>query len=370
MFALYILSCSAITFPQTIHGVSFSCNHGKITDICVAMASKVRRRNFTPRQHFQPKGGVNKPSSGHGKGKFKPKPPGPPTCYGCGEKGHIRSNCPNELKTAMFTSAASLPVHANSFAALAEVRNAELSADASMLSEPSPDSWQDLKERYYALIADLTPEWRDAIFGPGRNSHDPYVGEEGSISAQSNMVTAVGTVDVQSNNVTAVAAASAQSNMVTAVGAVDAQSNKVTAVAAASSQSNMVTAVGAVGAQSNKVAAVAAATATTGVGSRSEDLAALDALIASVSASDAPARADDGKASEKQQRLAAAAGVCSFSAAGVPKQQSWGAAKQQCDQDAAGGAQQRATAAVAQHLNPFAADDELQISPAIFAALQ
>ena len=273
---------------------------------------------------------MNKPSSGHGKGTFKPKPPGPPTCYGCGEKGHIRSHCPKELKvgtaaavacgassdaelpacaavgssvqqdflllssdagqqallhmassaaapaefpqTAMFTSAASLPVHANSFAALAEVRNAELSADASMLSEPSPDSWQDLKERYYALIADLTPEWRDAIFGPGRNSHDPYVGEEGSISAQSNMVTAVGTVDVQSNKVTAVAAANAQSNMVTAVGAVDAQSNKVTAVAAA--------------------------TATTGVGSRSEDLAALDALIANVSASDAPASADDGKASE------------------------------------------------------------------------
>jgi len=81
---------------------------------------------------------------------------------------------------------------------------------------------------------------------------------------------------------------------------------------------------------------------------RGKDLAALDALIASVTASDAPASADDGKAcaagsgkaSEKQQQLA---GVCSFSAAGVPKQQSW-AAKQQCGQDdGAGGAQQRAT---------------------------
>ena len=61
-------------------------------------------------------------------------------------------------QTAMFTPAASLPKHANSFAALAEVRDAELSADASMLSEPSPDSWQDVEERYYALIADLTPE--------------------------------------------------------------------------------------------------------------------------------------------------------------------------------------------------------------------
>jgi hypothetical protein len=55
---------------------------------------------------------------------------------------------------------------------------------------------------------------------------------------------------------------------------------------------------------------------------RSKDPAALDALIASVSANDAPASADDGKASDKQQQLA---GVCSFSAAGVPKQQSWGA---------------------------------------------
>jgi hypothetical protein len=116
--------------------------------------------------------------------------------------------------------------------------------------------------------------------------------------------------------------------------------------------------------------------------STSEDLAALDALIASVSVRDAPASADDGKACaagsgkacEKQQRLATAsvaAGVCSFSAVGVPKQQSWGAAKQQCGQDdAAGGAQQRATGVVAQQLNPFAPDDELQISPAIFAALQ
>jgi hypothetical protein len=38
--------------------------------------------------------------------------------------------------------------------------------------------------------------------------------------------------------------------------------------------------------------------------------------------------------------------------------------------DGAGGAQQRATAAVAQQMTPFAADDELQISPAIFAELQ
>jgi hypothetical protein len=85
-------------------------------------------------------------------------------------------------QTAMFTPAASLPEHANSFATLAEVRDAELSTDASMLSEPSPDSCQDLEERYDALIADLTPEWRDAIFGPGRSSYDPYAGEEGSIS--------------------------------------------------------------------------------------------------------------------------------------------------------------------------------------------
>jgi hypothetical protein len=39
---------------------------------------------------------VNKPS--HGKGKGKPKPDGPPTCYGCGEKGHIRKHCPKEQK--------------------------------------------------------------------------------------------------------------------------------------------------------------------------------------------------------------------------------------------------------------------------------
>jgi hypothetical protein len=38
--------------------------------------------------------------------------------------------------------------------------------------------------------------------------------------------------------------------------------------------------------------------------------------------------------------------------------------------DSAGGAQQRATAAVAQRLNHFAADDELQISLAVFVALQ
>jgi hypothetical protein len=79
--------------------------------------------------------------------------------------------------------------------------------------------------------------------------------------------------------------------------------------------------------------------------------AALGALIASVSASDAPASADDGTSSDKQQRLAAAsvaAGVCNFCAAGVPKQQNWSAAKQQCGQDdSAGGAQQRATTAVA-----------------------
>jgi hypothetical protein len=95
----------------------------------------------------------------------------------------------------------------------------------------------------------------------------------------------------------------------------------------------MVTVVGAVSAQSNKVTAAAVANATTAVCSRSEDLAALDALIASVSASDAPASADDGTSSDKQQRLAAAsvaAGVCSFWAAGVPKQQNWSAAKQQC----------------------------------------
>ncbi|WIA18141.1 hypothetical protein OEZ85_009617 [Tetradesmus obliquus] len=59
---------------------------------------RFQRRNFTPRQHFQPKGGVNKPGNGFGKGKFKPKPPGPPTCYGCGEKGHIRRDCPKEQK--------------------------------------------------------------------------------------------------------------------------------------------------------------------------------------------------------------------------------------------------------------------------------
>jgi hypothetical protein len=169
-----------------------------------------QRRNFTPHQHLKPSGGMNKPS--HGKGKPKPKPDGPPTCYGCGEKGHIRKHCPKEqkvgtaaavacndsseaelpacaavdssvrqdllllssdagqqallhmassaavpaefLQTAMFTPVVGLTVHANSFAALAEVRDAELSADASMLSEPSPDSLQDVKERYYALIAD------------------------------------------------------------------------------------------------------------------------------------------------------------------------------------------------------------------------
>ncbi|WIA15594.1 hypothetical protein OEZ85_002221 [Tetradesmus obliquus] len=48
--------------------------------------------------HFQAKGGVNKPGNGFGKGKFKPKPPGPPTCYGCREKGHIRRDCPKEQK--------------------------------------------------------------------------------------------------------------------------------------------------------------------------------------------------------------------------------------------------------------------------------
>jgi hypothetical protein len=189
-----------------------------------------QRRNFTPHQQLRPSGGVNKPS--HGKGKPKPKPDGPPTCHGCGEKGHIRKHCPKEqkvgtataaacndsseaelpacaavdnsvrqdllllssdagqqallhmassaavsaefLQTAMFTPVVGLTVHANSFAALAEVRDASmLSADASMLSEPSPDSLQDVKERYYALIADLTPEWRDAILGPGRSSYDP-----------------------------------------------------------------------------------------------------------------------------------------------------------------------------------------------------
>jgi hypothetical protein len=149
-----------------------------------------QRRNFTPHQHLKPSGGMNKPS--HGKGKPKPKPDGPPTCYGCGEKGHIRKHCPKEQKvgtaaavacndsseaelpacaavdssvrqdllllssdagqqallhmassaavpvefpqTAMFTPVVGLTVHANSFAALAEVRDAELSADASMLS--------------------------------------------------------------------------------------------------------------------------------------------------------------------------------------------------------------------------------------------
>jgi hypothetical protein len=49
-------------------------------------------------RRFQPKGGVNKPGNSFGKGKFKPKPPGPPTCYGCGEKGHIRRDCPKEQK--------------------------------------------------------------------------------------------------------------------------------------------------------------------------------------------------------------------------------------------------------------------------------
>ncbi|WIA18604.1 hypothetical protein OEZ85_010044 [Tetradesmus obliquus] len=60
-----------------------------------------QQRGFPPRQPFKPAGGVQKPQ--HGKGKFQPKPKftgkrEPVTCYGCGEQGHIRRNCPKEAQ--------------------------------------------------------------------------------------------------------------------------------------------------------------------------------------------------------------------------------------------------------------------------------
>jgi hypothetical protein len=223
------------------------------------------------------------------------------------QQGHPSANSEEEA----FTSAVTLPVHANSFAALADVRYAELSADGGVLSEPSP---VDLFERYYALIADLSDAWHDAIFGCGRSSYDSFWAYDEAASSRS----------------------------------------------------------------------ATAAAATAACSSRSEELAALDALIATYTANDPPAsKAADkacaagggsalqdsaggcGSRAPKEatgQQLAGesgVSGVCSFSAAAVPKQRS----------SDAGRVQQPGAAAV-QRASPYAAEDELQISADCFAALQ
>jgi hypothetical protein len=131
-------------------------------------------------------------------------------------------------------------------------------------------------------------------------------------------------------------------------------------------------------------------------------MAALDALIATYTAGDPPASEADGKAcgagdggvpcenqagaggsssrafvKAVEQNLAGDAsvldGVCSFTAAAVPKQQRLRAAVDSQQGDGTGGsthATQQAVAAATQRMNPFAIEDELLISPAVFAALQ
>jgi hypothetical protein len=67
--------------------------------------------------------------------------------------------------------AAVMPVHVNRFSALASLHDAELSADGTVLSEPSePD---ELLERYYRLIADTPQHILDQAFGRGRSSYEP-----------------------------------------------------------------------------------------------------------------------------------------------------------------------------------------------------